>query len=189
VIRAAAIILMVATIVPVVPQEERFSKNIVVIVDVSGSMNTSVEEAVSSFRMVSEQPVDEMNLAVVAFANNIAFWDWHKLPDEQAVADAEAWLAEARSTLGSDTHPILAFERALRLSKEELTVVLVSDGEFWHPSADEIIEAIRRLQKERKANRRKAAVICCIGVDQREKESLSKIAKLGKGGYFKWVKN
>lgn len=188
-IRSTATILILLSIATVVPQEERFSKNIVVVVDVSGSMNTSIEESIRSFREVSRQPVDEMNLSVVAFASETAFWDWRKLPDQRAVDDAEAWLEMARTRLGLNTKPIQAFERALALDKEELSVVLVSDGEFWSPPPNVIVAAIKRFQKEREAAGKRSAVICCIGVDAREKESLAAIAKLGKGGYFRWVKN
>ncbi len=137
-------------VVPAEP-EQRFTKNIRFVVDVSGSMNrTRLMAAISTVLHISQQPIDEMQIALITFDTNHAVWPGHPEPDAYKPVPA-GWAAlpnlditgdpEDKTKIGEleqfiqrhaisgNTDPRSAFREAID-DRKDLTIVVVSDGEW-----------------------------------------------------------
>jgi len=113
-------------------------------------------------------------------SKNCVPYGWASIP--RSYKKALAWL-ESLSGAGT-TDPTAALEAALKTATRWLTVVLITDGEF-NPSRP--LKAIKAGQAWRKQKKLMPAPIMVWGVgsNARYSESLKKIAKLGRGGF--WV--
>ena len=132
-------------IVTVVESERRFTKNFLMIVDKSGSMSgDDVTQAFSAFRMISQQPVDEMQLGVIAFGDNVERWQgipepkaakpvprgWAAMPSQIAVRRAHKFLKDANIN-GAATKIMLALNLLKNETrKDAFDVIIISDGIF-----------------------------------------------------------
>ena len=134
------LIFHLALLTPLLPTAPgtRFTKDVVLVVDVSGSMNPSIGKAVAAFGEISRQPVDDMRIRVLAFSDNPLWYRekkevWIKLPDNDALKRIEAWLysLQLNRTLGQNTFIIPALKKVVLLPDKHLTVVVISDMEFW----------------------------------------------------------
>jgi Mg-chelatase subunit ChlD len=206
----AAVLLSVlfaaSPLVQVVAPEVRVTKRLLFVVDASGSMEGQrFANACSGVLEIASQPIDEMEIGLIAFEDDHARWPgvpdpapaegasapegerqlpsgWARLPSKDAVDAASAWLA-ARPPRGG-TQVIPALTAALTEPRRELTVVLVTDGQFYQEDDAEVLAAIERAQQARAARGWGRAVIVVYGVGDVH-DVLKDVAKRGKGGYFR----
>ena len=175
----------------VVPPEARFTKNVLFLVDTSTSMNGNnrISRAISAFSFIAESSTDEMQFGVCAFGKRIRRWGG--IPEEkfevppgwaartpQAVERADEWLS--RLPLQPRTEVIPGIEHCLSEDRDELTVVLITDGDFDFESRENVLKAIQSKQEEREH----PAVLCTVGVGRPNVTSLREIAESSTGGLF-----
>ena len=176
---------------PVVRASSRFSKHVLFVCDVSASMyGRPFDSALSAFKMVASQPVDDMQVSVIAFSDTITRWapskktKWAKLPSKTHVKAADKWLR--RQGPGGGTNVVPAMELALKETTGPLTIVLVTDGIFSEDD-DDVVKAITKGQAARKKAKKSQAVISVLGIGTK-RAILERIAKDGKGGYYRTAK-
>ena len=99
-----------------------------------------------------------------------------------AVAEANAWLHKLGA--GGDTLIIPALKDALAEPREELSVVLVTDGLFGRERTDDIMGLIAARQEEREKLGLGRAVIACYGLGSTQR-ILGRIGEVGGGGYIR----
>lgn len=183
-------------IVTVVEPKERLSKRILFVVDVSGSMQgDKFAAACAAVNGAFQQPVDELEIAVLAFNDTTTRWKgipeagenpvpegWAALPSQDAVEDASRFLAEVGAD--GDTLVIPALREALEEARSELSIVLVTDGIFQRETGDEVLTALQEGQAQRQERGQGPALLMVYGVGS-ESEVLSRLAREGKGGYMR----
>ena len=151
----------------VVENNKRLTKNFLMIVDQSGSMmGDDITQAFTAFRVISEQPVDEMQLGVIAFGENAARWKglpkpkaakpvppgWAGLPSLDAVKKAHEFLDKVEID-GGGTDLMLALDFLKSEKREDpFDVIVITDGGFDGTTA-EIIKKIDNIVKFRKKNK------------------------------------
>ena len=188
-------IILAAGFVQVVTPEARLTRRIVFVVDTSGSMRgDKFGKACSAVLRVAEQPVDEVEIAVIAFNHDTRRWPgipeegippgWAALPSLQATQAAAAFLAQRGA--GGDTQVISALSQALAEPRDELSVVLVTDGLFVREKTEDVLKALEEGQKQRVKKNLKPAVLLVYGIGS-EAEVLRKLGKQGRGGYLREV--
>lgn len=135
----------------VVGSEKRFTKNLLLVIDQSGSMGRhDVQMALQAFKMISEQPIDEMELGVIVFAHGALRWKgvkeedvapgWARLPSAEATKLANKFIGAGHLSCGSTD--FLAAMKLLESDtrKDPFDVIVISDGEFVdHETSDEIL--------------------------------------------------
>ena len=130
--------LLAAIITLCPPQVQHFPKNLIFVVDTSGSMDgPRIMAAIEAFSIFAGQATDEMKIKVIAFQNANMWWkkDWTPLPSAKALKEASAWLTTVQTEvdLGWGTNPFPAIRKALKDPEKEKAVILVviaalSDG-------------------------------------------------------------
>ena len=188
-------ILLSAGFLTVVPPEARLTRRILFVVDTSGSMRgDKFGQACSAVLKVAEQPVDEVEIAVLAFNHGTRRWTgvpekgippgWAALPSLHATQAAAGFLAQGGA--GGDTQVISALREALAEKRDELSIVLVTDGLFVREKTEDVIQALKTGQEERVKNKLKPAVLLVYGIGG-EMEVLRELGKIGHGGYLREV--
>lgn len=112
---------------PTIPMTRR----IAILLDVSGSMaGESLAKAHGFIQTILNKPEDAYDVMLWAFSNQTWRWrqDWTQFPDEKAAKAADAWIWMQR-TAGC-TDPLGAIKAALEQDTKNLTVLMVSDGDF-----------------------------------------------------------
>lgn len=177
-----------AELVTVVQSSSRFSKHLLFVCDVSGSMyGRPFSKALTTFKALASQPTDELEIGLIAFADKPVRWlpakktTWAKLPNAKAVKKAGSWLKTQGP--GGGTKVIPALKLALADKKKKLTVVLVTDGIFNETDAT-VLKAVETAQKDREKNKLGRALIAILGVGSKQKV-LTQLGKTGKGGYYR----
>lgn len=165
--------LLFFSLVCVVPPSTPSAKRLVLVVDCSGSMGDDCwNAAISNVRTVTQQPTDDMELVVYAFASRIARYPDSgvvRLPDAKALEQLDTWLHQV--ALGTETHVDDAMRLALR-EQGPRTVMLVTDGAFFGQHGDAALLEV--VGKE---------PVVCIGVGAKQRDVLTRIGKNG-GGYW-----
>jgi Mg-chelatase subunit ChlD len=185
-------ILLLASIVVLAQPTSPITKNIALVVDTSGSMGwlkpertrPPVQAAIEAASAISRQPVDEASILPIAFTDHPQKFPggWISLPDEDAVGNAQGWLMGQGSEGGTRLLPALIM--AMKCRRANLTVVLVTDGEFFNETGDEILACFARMQAWRKAEGLGPAVLGIWQVGStKPRIKLAALAKVGKGGY------
>lgn len=196
-----------------VPPQARLSKRIVMVVDTSGSMEDEIAPVIHSIIKIAGQPVDEMEIALVAFRGDhdwkhrCTSWDkkychavacswrrWKGVP-EKGIPRGWARLPSVTAVgvaagwirrIGADgsTDPTQAMYRVLMEPRGQLSVVLISDGLWCHPP---VVEAIEIAQAERVRRGHGRAVIATYGIGKKApmQFSLYEVGRSGHGGF--WV--
>lgn len=183
---------LICELAVIVPAKERVTANIVFVVDVSCSMNgDKFTQACNAFVEIAAQPIDEMNIAVIAFSDKAIHLDWAPaedvvehwtgLPSKDAIDKASDFLLSLGAN--GDTLVTPALIAALKQEKKKLSVVLVSDGEYHRETTASILDAIAACQQWRRESAFGEAVLAIYGVGA-ESEALGIIAKANTGGYF-----
>ena len=179
-------------LVEIVAPEQRITRRILLVVDTSDSMKRGgrFARAMGAVAMITGQPVDELEVGVIAFAETHARWPgvpggdarwgWAALPSEEAVEEAVGWLETV--DVGSTTSLGPALETALREPVEELSVIVVSDGVIDNAGALRghfgVGQAVRATQG------RDRALVACYGVGSTRSVALRELAEWGGGGYW-----
>lgn len=182
-------------VVTVVAPQARPTKRMLFVVDASQSMTRSFSAALAAVRKVSSQPVDELNIGVIVFADfeEHLRWvyrgkRWAKLPDAKAVKAATAWLQ--RACVGTSTFVIPPLKDALADKASKLTIVLVSDGLFSE-SDPQVLKAIEKAQRKRVKAKLPRALIITYGVGRagsaalNSQSTMAKIGRAGRGGFYR----
>ena len=184
-------------LVVVVQPQERLTKRILFVVDVSGSMRgDKFTKACEAVLRITEQPVDEVQIGVLAFNEVPSRWrgipeehptrpvpvHWAALPSAHAVESASAFLAETGA--GGDTLVIPALQAALGEPRDQLSIVLVSDGIFQREDASDILGAVRKGQAARVERGVGQAIVMAYGVGS-ESPVLKQLGQVGRGGYIR----
>ena len=183
-IRALAVLATVLFAAPVQPfdvispRKARVHKKVVLVLDASYSMETHLDEAIEALQVLAEQPTDEMELAIYAFATLSKRWPEHgfrKLPDARAVGEFETWLRKTRPVLGTmNTVASPALHRA-QLTPGPRTVVFITDGSLYN--AIDSAKNLRAMTKED---------ILVFGIHTKDADKTTLSALAGKtGGYYR----
>lgn len=136
----AVLVLAGFTVEPLVAPTGGLEKRVVLVIDKSGSMDGSLGRALGAYRMIAEQPTDDMELAVYVFGVNYRRYPtsgFLKLPDAHALkkcGDAVAGLNPGKTA----TNVVPVMISALS-EPGPCSVVLVSDGEFSSGDNDKIV--------------------------------------------------
>lgn len=196
VVACALLVAVLADLITVVEPQARLTKRIMFVVDVSGSMRgDKLGAACAAVTGALQQPVDEMEIAVIAFNDQPRRWPgipedgerrvpagWAALPSQDAVREAEKFLAG----LGAEGNTLVvpALQAALAEERKELSLVLVSDGIFQQESEDEVADALEAGQKKREERELGRAVLLVYGVGS-EAGVLRRLGTAGRGGYLR----
>lgn len=181
----------------IVEPTARMTTKIAFVVDTSGSMdNTSrIGSALSFAKGIIGQQGDELLVALIAFSDSHTRWPgvkhdgigkpppkgWTYFPGVPQLKSAQSWL-DNQSVEGG-TNPVSAIIEALAEPVKDLTVVLITDGEFG-------VKAFKKAIKGGQANRKSLelgpAVIIVIGVGRGAKtqQHLIDVGKSERGGYY-----
>ena len=173
--------LLAAIITLCPPQVQHFPKNLIFVVDTSGSMDgPRIMAAIEAFSIFAGQATDEMKIKVIAFQNANMWWkkDWTPLPSAKALKEASAWLTTVQTEvdLGWGTNPFPAIRKALKDPEKEKAVILISDGEFGSNP--------KRLKIFEKECGTTIFGTVVVGVEG-QPINMKKLGKLGRGGCFK----
>lgn len=129
--------------VEVIKQKTRFQKHVFFIYDCSGSMGRSeLNRAFTAFAMIAEQPIDEMEIALLAFDDITKRWPgipepdspnpvpkgWAAMPSATAFKKAHNWLDNLDLKGGTSIAP--ALKEALKENRNNISIVIISDGGF-----------------------------------------------------------
>jgi len=188
-------------IVEVLPGTERMTSKIAFVIDASGSMDLygSIKRAIRFAQDVIKQPNDDLLVTIFAFKEKHTRWPgvkpdegelrfgppppkgWTEFPGVKQLESAEKWLMGQGADGGTD--PSSAITAALALDMKNLTVVIITDGEFnW--SVKDFLDAVSNGQADRVKRKLGKAVIFVIGTGAgaESQRHLVKVAKSGGGG-------
>lgn len=186
----------------VAPGNRRMTTKIAFVVDTSGSMETEgrVQMSLTFARDLLGRPGDELLVQLFAFKASHTRWPgvrpdpnevrfgppppegWTEFPSVPALESAQRWLNEQGASGG--TNPISAMTAALRLDQRDLTVVLITDGEFGSTTAAQFMAIVEALQKQREKQGLGRAVIFVIGTgpDAVDEQHLLTVGRANGGG-------
>ena len=171
----------------------RLTSRILLVVDRSGSMqHGEFTRALAAVAMIAEQPADELEVAVIAFAEHAVRWhpsdwcpgqrtDWADLPSGYVAAEVTSWLA--RQGAKGSTFLWTALERALAEEVDDLTIVIVTDGDLTLADEDQIRFGFEAAQTARLEAGLGQAVVCVYGIGA-NRACLRWLAEWGGGGYY-----
>ena len=188
-------------VVPLVPGTRRMTTKIAFVVDVSLSMRSygRVQMGITFARDLLGRPDDELLIQLFAFRKDVSRWPgikpdpseqqygppppegWTEFPSVAALESAQRWLS-AQGTSGG-TNPTKAMIAALQLQQRDLSVVLITDGEF-KAHEEEFLAAVKVGQAIREAKGLGRAVIFVIGTGPAaaQEQHLLQVGKENGGG-------
>lgn len=162
------------------------TNRIVFVVDTSGSMRGEpLAVAQSEVLKILSFATDGTHARVIAFGDSPEAFSscWFKLPDEDMVSRVDEWMTSHSGAGNTDIAG--AINAALAVPDEDLTIVLITDGEPTGPSEQHLL-AIARAQKTRK----RPAVVHVIGVRETTNEAavgfMIDVATQNQGGLVLW---
>jgi von Willebrand factor type A domain len=183
----------------VVPAQTRVTKRLLFVVDTSGSMRGGkFEAAAEALVRILEQPVDEVEFGVLAFSNQTRRWEgipepdlarpvpegWAGLPSLEAIEAAAGFVGDQGAN--GDTFVIPALEEALAEERDQLSVVLVTDGIFQREDSEQILAAVSAAQEQRRERGLGEAVLVVYGVGG-DLRILRSLGEVGLGGFYREV--
>lgn len=184
-----------------VAPEQPLSNRWCFVVDNSHSIRGVAEKANAAFLECIKARTDQLEYSIVVFNNQgmDRFRDW-QWASESSFEDAFNWVKNDPHN-GVLSYATTALETALKQERDELTVIIISDGGFTEVSKSggswEIIrDTIRRSQLWRYDNGLSQALITTIGIhnpvyragnkppDEECQGFLREIGQVYRGGYF-----
>lgn len=182
----------------IVAPTERMTKHVVLVIDVSGSMSGApLGRALSMVASLIAAPLDELQVAIIVFSGTSSRWEgvpepdlpkpvprlWAAFPSVPALADANAWLSKFGGAGG--TNPCGALDEAIREPREELSILLITDGIF-DGGPDRATAAVTAAQAAREQVGRGRAPVFVYGVGPNvaASEHLAGYARESGGGFF-----
>lgn len=177
---------------------EPLSKRWAIVVDNSHSMRGIFRRARGAFIEATGTRSDQLEFCVIAFNNQSMerFRDWVWATDDELSAAAE-WLEEDK--VGVLSYGVKAVKMAIEQERDDLTVVLITDGGFTEASRygfDHIENAIEASQRVRDNLGLARAIVCCFGIsnpayrggnkpsDEECQAFLRRIGTVYHGGYW-----
>jgi hypothetical protein len=164
-------------LVTVVTPEAPVTKRILFVVDVSGSMgdNSKIIDAIACVNTATQQPVDDMEIAVMAFSDGVSRWqwteeaveghpiapNWARMPSEKVSEASQFWLRSLGAS--GNTYATYALNLALHEPVKELTIVVLSDGIFCDAPGS-VLLTIDAGQAWRESNDLGRALIVTVAV-------------------------
>lgn len=188
------------TITIAAPPKSHLTQRILFVVDCSGSMDSpaTMSRSLNTVKYIFEQPVDELEVAAIAFDQGHARWpgmpappkipaNWAAFPSKPASEALAAWISAAQVTMRGGTNLGPPLRQALGEARDKLSIVIVTDGVFA-----ETPETLQKILKDgqdwRKARGLGEAVIVILGIHQGDTYPLlvrlNKDAGDNSGGYF-----
>lgn len=179
----------------VVTPKEKITKRVILLVDTSGSMHTGdrIASAVNQVKIISKQATDDMELAVIAFNEESYRWEgipeegitpgWAALPSKAAIEGAQQFIAGI-SDSSTGTYFEGALRKALSEGRKELSIVLITDGDFaGRDTTESLFGMVNKIQGDRDRAKIGKALIYVIGVAGNV-EWLGKLAEDNGGGFY-----
>jgi Mg-chelatase subunit ChlD len=181
----------------VIPGNRPMTTWIAFVVDSSGSMDNSgrMGMAIKFATDILGQGVDEMKVALLAFKGSHERWPgvphdglgpappegWTEFPGVTQLQSAEKWL-NSQGAHGI-TNPSSALREALAEEIEDLTVVIITDGDF---NGDDFKNAVAVGQASRESRGRKKATIIVVGIGEEsvKRQHMIDVGKSEGGGLF-----
>lgn len=174
------------------------NKHILFVYDTSGSMEGEKFERAADFVVsLVKQNFDHFEYGIVAFSSETYRWEgipnlnsmpptpegWAALPSMEAVEQGYKWITDLGA--GGDTLVIPALQEALQENRDNLSIVLISDGMFHREATSDIIDAIEEAQSDRVENGLNEASIMIFGVSAEDiYNSLGRIATDVEASYY-----
>lgn len=180
--------LLVALLIVALAPTTRPGKNFAFAIDVSGSMRKEdrLGRAVRGYLDIAQQGSDDYAMRLRVFDNHARAWraGWVNLPDKLAVDAAHEWLLKQAARGGTRVGPVLA--ESIREPRRELTVILISDGQFYQETGTRILNTVAKAQAWRVEQGLGKAVVAVVFVGNHEPSALMlQLAKEGGGGCFR----
>jgi len=175
----------------------RMSDKILFVVDSSGSMAMHLKLAMQSVLLITRTPMDGFQVGLINFAGGPVRWKgkpkcmhkkrlkhsakcvlpgWAEMPTEHKAF--EKYLQG--SIISGMTRADLAVRLAMKERVQDVTIVLVTDGEFDH---GHLIKEIEKGRAYRKKHKLGTVYIMIWGVGSQAKD-LKDVAKVGGGGLW-----
>jgi Mg-chelatase subunit ChlD len=178
----------------------RMTNRVLFVVDVSGSMQGQLQEAVENVMLIVQTPVDDLQVGLLTFNHQTVRWKgkpglcehsgkhsakcvrpgWARVPDHYK--DFAGYLSSFAAS--GWTEPCVAIKRALEDPEEVLTIVLVSDGDFVATAACRALVTGQLARKKKKLPMAQV-MVWGVGSEAKKNKNLLKLAKLAGGGL--WV--
>lgn len=184
---------------PIVQPKARITRNVVILLDVSGSMNHQIPSLIAAVNTICGNPGDLLQIKVILFRGDGNFpsgSSWISWPAPAEPNVPEGWATATPQTIAvltgwvmgigtkGSTKPDAAIDHAMRTAMDQLTVVFVTDGVFDSGSDPENrFQAGQRWRDENKLDR---AVVLTFGAGSASEQNarLKTIGKEGGGGYW-----
>ena len=198
-------------IVQVVPPTMRMTSNIAFIIDTSGSMDNGgrVGMAITFARSLVERPQDQLMVSFFSFKDSHTRWPglteeeesaareagtlgheegdpppkgWVYFPGVPQLESAQRWLTGCGASGG--TNPVSALNEALAENINDLTIVLITDGDDFNVPL--FLQSVQAGQAARVQRGQNKAVIFVIGVgpNANQRQHLVNVGRSEGGGMF-----
>lgn len=140
-------VILLAALITIIPREEPVKPRIVILFDVSDSMKRDgrlIDESLAALREITEQPTDELEIVVYAFASKYKRYPesgYMKLPDKEELEYMLLWLKKVN--VGLETYvlpPLVAAQK-----EENKSIAIITDGVFaerWDRLKDQLKEPV-----------------------------------------------
>lgn len=188
----------VLEIIPVVEQTQKMSTKIAFVVDASGSMASfnHLGVAMGFTNSILGREGDELEVALYAFRDMAIRWPgfphddqgpppppgWTYFPSVPAYEAAERWLRELGA--GGATNPVEAVLCALAEPIKELTVVIITDGDFGGPQFKDAVIA-GQVGRITRGLDRAVVVVIGVGANVEKRQHLIDVGTTEQGGFYK----
>jgi Mg-chelatase subunit ChlD len=176
----------------------RPTNRVLFVFDKSGSMRGDrFAEALNLATFILRQAFDGWEASVLAFNDEQHRWpgipepdaarpippNWAAFPSEHAVQS----MMEYISDLGAkgDTLVIPALRTALRENRDNLSIIIVSDGIFQKENSDDVMRAIAENQTWREEQGLGKALIMAVSVVNRPRPIMQRVAETSTLGHFR----
>jgi hypothetical protein len=150
-----------------IPSKARLTTNWVFVMDTSHSMNGIFDRSRAAFIHATSSPTDELFFSVITFNDPgmQKFRDWTPA-SAQEFRDASTWVEREMRVL---SYGAKAIEMALHLERQELTIILITDGGFTEACERRGFGTMRQTFADGQAWRRNRgfgeAIICALGIE------------------------
>lgn len=163
------------------------------VVDVSGSMQSgALAKAIDAVVAMTDVDNDDYYIGLIAFDIQPTRWRWQEkkrwyawaiMPSVPNLRRAYAWL-RGHIGLNNGTAADPALRLALADPREELTIILITDGIFRHE--DNPLQVLRDGQQSRQERGLSPATLMVIGIGEasQNRQHLQDLGREGEGGFY-----
>lgn len=182
------------------PPKAQLTQRILFLVDCSGSMDgpATMARSLNTIKFIFEQPIDELEVAAIAFDNGHNRWpglpqppkipaNWAAFPSRNASQALSTWIGAAQVTMRGGTNLAPPLRQAFAENRDKLSIIIVTDGGFAE-KPETLKKVVDDGQKWRTDRGIGPAVVVLLGIHyQNTYPSLVRLNQdLGdnSGGYF-----